>query len=211
MILAMRAIALAWLLLTSACAATPPVQERTWYWLGSLRSLSEMQSPRPEAYTLQIRDGRAAIRADCDRGSGAVTLEGNRVSFGPMATTRAFCPPPSRGDDYARGLQAAERASVTGDVLRLDLKDDAAMFFSTDPKARIAHFRCREERMLSVVYAGEAAQLWFDGAHYVLAREPAASGGRYGDGRVTFHTQGVLGTVRKGDAVLAQNCQIPSR
>ena len=159
---------------------------------------------------MQIRDDRAAIRADCNRGSGAVTLEGERVSFGPMAMTRAFCPPPSRGDEYARQLQSAERASVTGDVLRLHLKDAATMFFATDPKARIAHYRCRDEKMLSVVYASETAQLWFDGAHYELQRERAASGARYGDGRVTFHTKGVLGTLRKGDAVLAQNCQMPS-
>jgi len=65
--------------------------------------------------------------------------------------------------------------------------------------------------MLSVVCAGDKAQLWFGGEHYALQRARAASGARYGDGRVTFHTQGVLGTLREGDAVLAQNCQIPSR
>jgi len=210
MIPGMRATALAWLLLVSSCAVTPPVQDRTWHWLGSLQSTSAMRPSNPEAYTLQMRDGRAAIRADCNRGSGTVTLEGGRISFGPMAMTRAFCPPPSRGDEYARQLQSAERLSVNGDVLRLELKDGASMFFATDPKARIAHYRCRDERMLSVVYAGEAAQLWFDGAHYVLQRERAASGARYGDGRVTFHTQGVLGTLRRGDAILAQNCQMPS-
>ncbi len=198
-------------LLVASCAAAPPVEDRTWVWLGSLQSLSAVQSPNPEAYTLQFDDGRAAIRADCNRGSGAVTLDGDRVAFGPMAMTRAFCPPPSRGDEYARALQSAERISVYGDVLRLDLKEGASMFFATDPKARIAHYRCREARMLSVVYAGEAAHVWFDGGHYELQRERAASGARYGDGRITFHTQGVLGTLRKGDMMLAQNCQIPSR
>jgi heat shock protein HslJ len=211
MISGMRATALAWLLLVSSCAVAPPVQDRTWYWLGSLKSISEMQPPQPEAYTLQIRDGRAAIRADCNRGTGAATLEGDRISFGPMAMTRAFCAPPSRGDEYARALQSAGRVSVDGEVLRLDLKDGASMFFATDPKARIAHYRCREERMLSVVYAGKTAQLWFGGEHYALARERAASGARYSAGLVSFHTQGIFGTLRKGDAVLAQNCQIPSR
>jgi len=211
MIRGMRAIALAWLLMVSSCAVTPPVQDRTWYWLGSLQSTTARQPSHPEAYTLQIRDDRAAIRADCNRGSGTVSLEGDRITFGPMAMTRAFCPPPSRGDEYARGLQSAERLDAHGGVLRLGLKDGTSMYFANDPMARIAHYRCREERMLSVVYAGEAAHLWFDGGHYELQRERAASGARYGDGRITFHTQGVLGTLRKGDMMLAQNCQIPSR
>jgi len=188
-------------LLVASCASTPPVQNRTWYWLGA---------PRPEAYTLQFHEDRAAIRADCNRGTASVTLGGERISFGPMAMTRAFCPPPSRGDEYARRLQSADQLEARGGVLRVGLKDGASMYFATDPTARIVHFRCRDERMLSVVYAGETAQVWFDGAHYALQRERAASGARYGDGIVTFHTKGVLGTLRKGDAVLAQNCQLPS-
>ncbi|MDH4094756.1 MAG: META domain-containing protein [Betaproteobacteria bacterium] len=207
----MRATALAWLLLVSSCAATPPLQVRAWYWLGTLDKLSVTEAPEPERYTLQFHDGRAAVRADCNRGTSAATLEGDRVSFGPMAMTRAFCPPPSRGDEYARQLQSAARFSVHGDVLRLELKDGGAMFFAADAKARIAHYRCRDEKMQSVVYAGEAAQVWFDGAHYALARERTASGARYADGSVTFDTKGVVGSLRKGDAFLAQNCQLPSR
>ena len=119
-----------------ACAAAPEVQERTWYWLGSLLSLSATASPAPEAYTLQFSGDRAAIRADCNRGSG--------------------------------------------------------------------------QRMLSVLYAGESAQLWFDGAHHALPRVRSASGARYSDGAVTFDTKGVLATLRKGEAVLVQDCQAPS-
>ena len=207
----MRARALACLLLVSSCAAPPPVQDRTWFWLGSLQTLDSVQSPNPEAYTLRLEDGRAAIRADCNRGSGAVTLDGGRIAFGPLAMTRAFCPPPSRGDEYARLLQSAERLSVEGMVLRLELKGGAAMFFATDPKARVALYRCRDQKTLSAVFAGETAQVWFAGAHYPLQRERSASGARYGDGSVVFHTQGVLGTLRKGETVLAQHCQIPSR
>ena len=198
----MRATALAWLLLVSSCAAMPPVQDKTWYWL---------EASPPEAYTLQFRDSRAAIRADCNRGTGGATLEGDHVVFGPMAMTRAFCPPLSRGDEYARQLRSAARLSLHGDVLRLELQDGGAMFFATDPKARMAHYRCREEAMLSVIYEGDGAQVWFDGRHYALGRERSASGARYGDGTVTFDTKGVLGTLRRGDAALAQDCQVPSR
>lgn len=207
----MRAVRLATLLLLSSCATTPPVEGRTWYWLGSVISLSPMQPASPESYTLQFIDDRAAIRADCNRGAGKVTLKGDRVSFGPMAMTRAFCPPPSLGDAYARQLHAAEQASVVDGVLRIELKDDDAMFFTEDPKARLALYRCREQKMLSVLYAGDTAQVWYDRAHYALQRERSASGARYTDGRATFDTKGVLGSLRKGDAFLAQNCQLPSR
>ena len=195
-------IAVAVALLASSCASTPPVQDRTWYWLDVRSS---------EAYTLQLHDERAAIRADCNRGTGPVKLEGDRVSFGPMAMTRAFCRPPSRGDEYARQLQSAERLSVYGEVLRMELKGGGAMYFATDPKARLANFRCRDERVMSVVYAGDSAQVWLEAEHFVLQRARAASGALYADGPVAFHTQGIFGTLRKGDAVLAQNCQIPSR
>jgi membrane-bound inhibitor of C-type lysozyme len=149
-----------------ACAAAPEMQERTWYWLGSLLSLSATASPAPEAYTLQFSGDRAAIRADCNRGSGA---------------------------------------------LRVELKDGAgAMFFALDPQARLAHYRCSGQRMLSVLYAGESAQLWFEGVHHALPRVRSASGARYSDGAVTFDTKGVLATLRKGEAVLVQDCQAPS-
>jgi len=197
--------------LLAACASAPEHTNSTWYWIGSVISLSPMQPAKPEFYTLQFSDDRAAIRADCNRGTGKVSLKGDSVGFGPMAMTRAFCPPPSLGDAYARQLHAAEQLSVVNGVLRIALKDDDAMFFTEDPEARLALYRCREQKMLSVLYVGDTAQVWYDRAHYALQRERSASGARYTDGQATFHTKGVLGSLRKGDAFLAQNCQLPSR
>ena len=208
---AVRSPAILAVLLLASCATTPPVRDRTWYWLGTLQSLDAMAAPSPQLYTLQLGDDRAAIRADCNRGAGGVTLKDDRVSFGPMALTRAFCPPPSRSDDYARQLQDAARLEVRGEVLRVELAGGGAMFFAADPNARAAHYRCRNEKMLSVVYSGDAAQVWFDGAHYALARERSASGLRYGDGTVEFDSKGTLGSLRRGEAQLAQDCQVPSR
>jgi len=211
MIRAVRIHALVAVIFLAACASTPPVADRSWYWLGTLQSLDAIDAPSPERYTLRIAADRAAIRADCNRGAGSVSLERDRVAFGPMALTRAFCPPPSRGDEYARQLQGASRLEVHGDVMRMALKDGGTMFFAADPKALVAHYRCRDGKMMSVVYAGEAAQLWFDGAHYALARERSASGARYGDGAVTFDTKGAFGSLSRGEAFPAQNCQVPGR
>jgi heat shock protein HslJ len=56
----------------------------------------------PNKYTLEFgADGRAALRADCNRGSGAWTSESPpQLSFGPIAATRAMCPPESLSDKY---------------------------------------------------------------------------------------------------------------
>jgi len=46
-----------------------------------------------ERFTVEFSsDGRVALRADCNRCSGAYESEGNFLAIGPMACTRAFCP-----------------------------------------------------------------------------------------------------------------------
>ena len=48
-------------------------------------------------YTLAFgADGRVSARIDCNRGSGAWKSDGKgQIEFGPMAVTRAMCPPGS--------------------------------------------------------------------------------------------------------------------
>lgn len=56
----------------------------------------------PSRYTLEFgADGRAAIRADCNRGTGTWSSDSApRLTFGPIAATRALCPPPSLSEKY---------------------------------------------------------------------------------------------------------------
>lgn len=52
-------------------------------------------------YTLDFQaDGRAAIRADCNRGTGTWSADGSQLEFGPIASTRALCPPGSISEKY---------------------------------------------------------------------------------------------------------------
>ncbi len=53
-------------------------------------------------YTLAFgADGRAAMRADCNRGTGAWTSDAPpHLTFGPIASTKAMCPPESLSDKY---------------------------------------------------------------------------------------------------------------
>ncbi|MEE4145183.1 MAG: META domain-containing protein [Halieaceae bacterium] len=56
----------------------------------------------PSDYTLDFNpDGTAQIVADCNRGSGAWRSESaGRLQFGPIASTRALCPPGSLSQRY---------------------------------------------------------------------------------------------------------------
>ena len=56
----------------------------------------------PAAYTLELtQDGKAHVRADCNRANASWTSESaGQLQFGPMAGTRAACPPGSLHDTY---------------------------------------------------------------------------------------------------------------
>ena len=56
----------------------------------------------PARYTLVFgKDGRATLQADCNRGSAAWSSTGpGNVEFGPLAATRAMCPPESLSGKY---------------------------------------------------------------------------------------------------------------
>jgi len=58
-------------------------------------------------YTLEFgADGHAAMRADCNRGFGSWTSESpGQLQFGPVAGTRAMCPPESISDKYLAQFQ----------------------------------------------------------------------------------------------------------
>lgn len=76
-------------------------------------------------------------------------------------------------------------------------------------EAGLFHYRCRDGSKLSAVFTAERAQLWFEGVRYDLPQIPAASGVRYSDGWITFHTKGVLGTLSERGEVVARDCRIP--
>lgn len=56
----------------------------------------------PSKYTLALgADGAASLRADCNRGTGTWKSEGSaQIQFGPIAATRALCPPGSISEQF---------------------------------------------------------------------------------------------------------------
>lgn len=58
-------------------------------------------------YTLEFgTDGRAAMRADCNRGTSSWSSGSpGQLQFGPIASTKAMCPPGSLSDKYLAQFQ----------------------------------------------------------------------------------------------------------
>jgi para-nitrobenzyl esterase len=102
--------------------------------LDELRAQDARRTVRPEdtsRYTLSFdRHGNVTVRLDCNRGSGrfAATpidapgpLYRGTLTFGPMAVTRAMCPPGSLGTRLARELSAVRSYVGYYRQLRLEL------------------------------------------------------------------------------------------
>jgi heat shock protein HslJ len=123
-------------LVLAACAgpqAPAPVSPfaGTAWELHAIQSMDDAQGTTriadPKRFTVRFEaDGRASLRLDCNRGTAdwKATPAADRVSgqlqFGPIAGTRALCPPPHLDERVVRDL-----SYVRGYLLR-----DGKLFMS---------------------------------------------------------------------------------
>ena len=89
----------------------------------------------PSQFTLEFgRDGRAAFRLDCNRGTGNYTLnpaaDGNSgsISFGPIAATRALCRPPHLDERVVRDMAHVRGYLLKEGKLYLSLMADGGIY-----------------------------------------------------------------------------------
>lgn len=86
-------------------------------------------------YTLDLNvDGTAAMRLNCNRGAGpwvakpvANGAEGS-FSIGPLATTRALCPPPSLDERIARDMGYVRSFMLKDGRLNMSLMADGGIY-----------------------------------------------------------------------------------
>ena len=115
----------------------PSLAGTTWR-LVEIRSMDDAQGvtrPRdPARYTLWLQvNGRASLQLDCNRGTGRRTAapSADPVSgsfrFGPIATTRALCPPPSLGKSLGSRLAEVRGYLLKEDRLFLSLMADGGI------------------------------------------------------------------------------------
>lgn len=83
----------------------------------------------PAKYTLSFgADGRLAARLDCNRGNGPWQSESaGSLRIGPLAVTRALCPPPSLGGRLARDLDYVRTYTLRNGRLYLSLMADGGI------------------------------------------------------------------------------------
>ncbi|MGE0381551.1 MAG: META domain-containing protein [Hyphomicrobium sp.] len=91
-------------------------------------------------YTLQFEsDGNVVARIDCNRGRGTwESKDANQLTFGPMATTRAMCPPGSMHDRILKDLPYVRSYVLKDGHLFFALMADAGIyeFEPTAPTAK---------------------------------------------------------------------------
>jgi len=91
-----------------APAAEPELAGTAWRLLNIAEMNDNTDIPDdPAKYTLVLNpDGTANMRADCNRGKGSWTSESSgQLQFGPVAATRALCPPGSLSEKYLAQFQ----------------------------------------------------------------------------------------------------------
>ena len=81
-------------------------------------------------YTIAFdADGGVSVRIDCNRGRGAWTSAGpNQLQFGPLALTRAMCPPGSLHDRIVRDWAAVRSYIIRENHLFLSLMADGGIY-----------------------------------------------------------------------------------
>jgi para-nitrobenzyl esterase len=74
-------------------------------------------------------DGSVGVRFDCNRGHGSwKSAGGNQIEFGPVALTRAMCPPGSLHDRIARHWPFVRSYVIRGGHLFLSLMADGGSY-----------------------------------------------------------------------------------
>jgi heat shock protein HslJ len=105
----------------------PNVVGVTWQWVSFMTPVEQLNVDTPARYTIRFeRDGRAAVQADCNRGTTRYSVSRDRrIMLGPIVLTRMMCPAGSQGDRFAREVGRASSYFVKDGDLFLELPVDS--------------------------------------------------------------------------------------
>ncbi|MAG35399.1 MAG: hypothetical protein CL878_04015 [Dehalococcoidia bacterium] len=153
----------------------PELLGAAWYWqrYEDTAGLRNITVADPAKYTLEFRqDKRYLIRADCNTGSGAFTVEGGSLTLGQGPMTLAACEPDSLDTEFLRRLGDVRTYVLVDGELALNLWADAGnMIFSRDPAPSMVSVPAPVETVSLVVSQPEAPQY----ALTVISRLPRGS------------------------------------
>ena len=103
------------------------VMDTTWRWVSLTTPVESVTVDAPDKYTIRFdKPGKLAVKADCSHGTSSYTVGADRkLKLGPMAFTRAMCPPGSLSDRFAREVGRATSYFVKDGDLYLSLPTDS--------------------------------------------------------------------------------------
>ena len=118
-----------------APAAEPPAAQEgellntVWQWTAHVdASATATAVENPERYTLAfLDDGSYVFVADCNRGSGSYTRDGQALTLLPGAMTLAACEAGSLSDEFVGTFEQVAGYAFEGDGLLLRLADGTAL------------------------------------------------------------------------------------
>ncbi len=103
-----------------------PLKGTAWNWVNTKTGGKTVTVSQPRNYTLTfLTENTVSAQLDCNRGNGGYTVDGNKLTFGPMATTMMACPPGSLGGTFGIQLGKAQTFKIVGDRLSIELADGA--------------------------------------------------------------------------------------
>jgi para-nitrobenzyl esterase len=113
-------------------AATGAGLAGTTWRLVQFRSMDDktVTPDQPDKYTVAFgADGKVRVKADCNRGHGTWTSSApNALHFGPLATTRAMCPPGSMSDRFLRDFGHMTSYVLKDGKLHISLMADGGIY-----------------------------------------------------------------------------------
>jgi len=98
-------------------------------------AIGTVRSADPSLYTMRLNnDGTVTMRLNCNRATGTWNAEPagdgttGRFRFGPLAMTRAMCPPPSMDENIAAQAEYMRSYLLKDGKLYLSLQADAGIY-----------------------------------------------------------------------------------
>lgn len=186
---------------------------------GSIWRLVRLQSSNDSVFTPEGRavytvefgsDGKASVVAGCNRGSGTwAVVPPSGLTFGPLATTRAMCPPGSLSPRFLGDFQNMRSYQLVGGHLYISLMADGGVYDFV-PEETVAVemggvgdaepevvFACTDSTGASsriyARFAGskpDTAELRYKRTTVLVPQVPSASGAKYEGKGVMFWNKG---------------------
>jgi len=124
---------------TTPAAASAHALEDTQWRLVEIQSMDDAQGATkpidPSLYTMRLSsDGSVTMRLNCNRATGTWKAEpladpsSGRFEFGPLASTRALCPPPSLDERVTSQAQYVRSYLLKEGRLHLSLMADGGIY-----------------------------------------------------------------------------------